>query len=176
MHLSEFEVLRAFWPKPARRASDSDVNLARTGQVASGFGQGFWERDMMTRILLAAIAGCCIGSGALADDLIGSWRTAPDDNGHSGLVEVGVCDSSLCGTLVEAFDASGASVASDNIGRQIIWDTLPRGDGEYRGRIYAPDRDQEYRSKLQLNGDTLVVSGCVMGGAICREGGQWTRQ
>jgi len=63
---------------------------------------------------------------------------------------------------------------SDNIGRQIIWDTNPTGTpGEYRGMVYAPDRDREYRSRLRLTGDSLSVSGCRFG--ICREGGVWTR-
>lgn len=110
-----------------------------------------------------------------AEALLGTWRTAPDDNGNSGHVEVAVCDAALCGTLVAAFDAAGKPADSPNIGRLIIWDTTPRANGEYRGRIYAPDRDQEYASKLVLSGDSLSVSGCVMGGAICREGGVWER-
>ena len=128
------------------------------------------------KVFVLASLAIGLGSAAMAEDLIGTWRTAPDDNGNSGLVDVQVCGAALCGTLVQAFDASGASVETDNPGRQIIWETSPQGGGEYRGRIYSPDRDQEYRSRLQLEGDTLVVSGCVMGGAICREGGRWTRQ
>lgn len=113
---------------------------------------------------------------AMADDLLGSWRTAPDDNGNTGIVEVVQCGTSLCGTLTQAFDGSGAVMASPNVGRQIIWDTNPTGTaGEYAGRLYSPDRDREYRSRLQLSGDTLVVSGCILGGAACREGGTWQR-
>ena len=48
-----------------------------------------------------------------------------------------------------------------------------QGDGTYRGRVYSPDRDQEYASRLVLSGDALAVSGCMLG--ICREGGTWAR-
>lgn len=75
--------------------------------------------------------------------------------------------------LVGAFGPDGAEIESPEIGRQIIWDTVPQGDGTYRGRVYSPDRDQEYSSRLVLQGDALSVSGCVLG--ICREGGTWAR-
>ena len=124
---------------------------------------------------LAMIAALAIGfaSPALADPLEGMWRTAADDNGHSGLIEVAPCGAALCGTLVKAFDSGGAEIQTPNIGRQIISATTPRGNGLYRGKVYSPDRDKTYNSRLQLNGDRLSVSGCVIG--ICRDGGTWTR-
>lgn len=129
---------------------------------------------MMTiRILAAAAVAMALGSAASADPLVGTWRTAPDDNGHTGLIEVSVCGTSLCGTLVQAFDASGGQMASPNIGRQIIWDTNPTGDGGYRGRLYSPDRDAEYNSRLTLAGNRLQVCGRLLG--IQRCGGDWTR-
>ena len=130
----------------------------------------------MKRVILAALASVAMAGTAMADDLMGDWRTAPDDNGNTGIIRVVQCGTSLCGTLIQAFDSSGATMESENVGRQIIWATNPTGDpGEYRGRLYSPDRDREYRSRLQLQGDGLVVSGCVMGGAVCREGGRWQR-
>ena len=126
---------------------------------------------MKTLLLSAALA--LLASGAMAEPLVGSWRTATDDNGNSGLVKVKPCGAALCGTLVKAFDSAGQPMESPNIGRKIIWDTKPTGDGEYRGMVYSPDRDAEYKSKLVLTGDKLSVSGCRIG--ICREGGVWTR-
>lgn len=128
----------------------------------------------MKYAILGTIALIVSSGTAMAEDLLGNWRTAADDNGNSGLVEVVQCGSSLCGTLVQAFDANGNSMESENVGRQIIWDTNPTGTpGEYRGRVYSPDRDREYASRLQLDGDVLAVSGCVLG--ICRDGGRWQR-
>ena len=127
----------------------------------------------MKRMLGAAVFALFVGTAAQADPLVGTWRTAPDDNGNTGLIEVVVCGTSLCGTLVEAFDGAGATMASPNIGRQIIWDTNPTGDGGYRGRLYSPDRDATYNSRLTLSGNTLQVCGRLLG--IQRCGGNWTR-
>ncbi len=128
----------------------------------------------MRKTLLSAVALAGLAMPAMADDLIGNWRTAPDDNGNTGIVQVVQCGTSLCGTLVQAFDSSGAQIASDNIGRQIIWDTNPTSEaGQYRGRLYSPDRDAEYNSRLTLSGNSLAVCGRLLG--IQRCGGDWTR-
>jgi uncharacterized protein (DUF2147 family) len=127
----------------------------------------------MNKILLTLAATVGFAGAAFADPLEGNWRTPTDDNGNSGIVQVAPCGAALCGTLIQSFDSSGAQMASANIGRQIIFDTTSSGGGEYRGRVWAPDRDKTYNSRLQLNGNTLSVSGCVLG--ICRDGGTWTR-
>jgi uncharacterized protein (DUF2147 family) len=123
-------------------------------------------------IALAAVLG--FAGMAAADPIEGRWRTAPDDNGNSGLIEVVPCGNAYCGTLIVAYDPSGNSMESENVGRMIISEMQPRGGGEYRGRIYSPDRDRTYNSRVQLSGNTMAVSGCVLG--ICRDGGTWTRQ
>jgi uncharacterized protein (DUF2147 family) len=126
----------------------------------------------MTRISIALAALFLAGSAA-ADPLIGRWQTAPDDNGNIGIVEVAPCAAALCGTLIAAFDSSGARIDTPQVGRLIIWDTVASAEGAYEGRIYSPDRDKEYASRLALAGDRLTVSGCMMG--MCRQGGVWQR-
>ena len=113
------------------------------------------------------------GMALAADPLEGYWRTAKDDNGNSGLIHVKPCGSKLCGTLVKAFDPAGKETTSDNLGRKIISETVGKGGGKYAGKVYSPDRDKTYKSKLMLSGNTLKVSGCVLG--ICRDGGTWQR-
>ncbi len=132
----------------------------------------------MKTTLLGMVLAFGLAGVASADPLLGTWRTAADDNGHSGLIEVTVCGSSLCGELVEAFDENGNPMPSPNTGRLIIWDTNPTQGGDYVGRVYSPDRDEEYESRLVLSGDSLSVSGCrrVFGVRGCREGGVWTRE
>ncbi|MEP1537426.1 MAG: DUF2147 domain-containing protein [Paracoccaceae bacterium] len=129
----------------------------------------------MKNLALAAILALGTATGAMAaDPLEGLWRTTKDDNGNSGLIEVKPCGAKLCGTLIKSFDASGASVSSKQIGRKIISETVASGGGSYKGKVYSPDRDKTYNSKLALSGNTLKVSGCVLG--ICRDGGTWSRQ
>jgi uncharacterized protein (DUF2147 family) len=123
------------------------------------------------RLTLAVLAlGLGLAAPAFAaDPAEGVWQTAPDDNGNFGHVQIAACGAKLCGTLVRAFDGSGAPIASPNIGRQIVWDMVPEGGGAYGdGQVWAPDRDRTYRAKMELSGDTLAVSGCVLGGAVCR--------
>lgn len=127
----------------------------------------------MKNIMMTAAAAIVLATGALADPLEGVWQTAADDNGNFGHIQVAPCGAALCGTLVTSFDSGGNAIASEFTGRNIISETVARGDGQYRGKVYAPDRDKTYNSRLQLNGNTLSVSGCVLG--ICRDGGTWTR-
>lgn len=133
------------------------------------------EDTIMNRIAATALALFVTAGAAAADPIEGLWRTIPDDNGNSGLIQVAPCGGgAYCGTLIRAYDSSGAEVSTDTIGTQIISATVPEGDGSYRGKVYAPDRDRTYNSRLQINGNSLSVSGCVLG--VCRDGGTWQRQ
>ena len=124
--------------------------------------------------LALAFAICLTPLVAAADDVLGTWKTAPDDNGNFGHINVTQCGSKICGTLVRSFNSGGAETESDNIGKKIIWDMESEGGGEYGGgKIWSPDRDKTYKSKMTLNGNKLSVEGCVL--LICRDGGTWTR-
>ncbi|MDT8856520.1 DUF2147 domain-containing protein [Paracoccaceae bacterium Fryx2] len=124
---------------------------------------------------LALIAAICLAAGsALADPVEGTWKTKPDDNGNFGHVQVTPCGAAFCGTLVRAFDGSGKQIQSPNVGKRIVWDMVAKGGGSYGGgKVWSPDRNKTYTSKMSLKGNALAVQGCVMG--ICRDGGQWSR-
>ena len=127
----------------------------------------------MTRSMLA-LAALLIAGPAQADPVHGTWQTGKDDNGNYGHIRIAPCGGAICGTLVKSFDAAGAPLDSPNNGRKIIWDMQAQGGGAYgKGKVWAPDRDKTYNSKMQLNGNSLAISGCVLG--ICRDGGTWTR-
>ncbi len=110
---------------------------------------------------------------AQAQDPSGLWQTAPNDQGRYLQVQVGPCASEpaqICGTIVQGF--GGAS--QENNGKQIIWGMQARGEGKWnRGNVWAPDDDKTYRANLTLDGNTLVVQGCVAG-IFCRSS-VWTR-
>ena len=127
----------------------------------------------MKKLITAVAALCTMATVAAADPLEGIWQTSKDDNGNFGFIQVAPCGAALCGTLVKSFDSAGKEISSKNTGRQIISETVASGGGEYRGKVWAPDRDKTYKSKLMLSGDQLSVSGCVLG--ICRNGGTWIR-
>lgn len=128
---------------------------------------------MKTLILGLATALALGATAAAADPAEGRWRTQPDDNGNYGVVDMTMCGNRLCGTLIESYHGDGSTMASPNTGRRIVWDMEPRGNGQYRdGQIWAPDRDQTYRSRMDLAGDQLTVAGCFL--FICRNQ-TWTR-
>ncbi|MGX9355548.1 DUF2147 domain-containing protein [Roseobacteraceae bacterium S113] len=122
---------------------------------------------------LVAAAAMLVATSAAADPVEGVWKTQPGDDGNYGLVTIAACGAEICGTLGKGYDKSGNEVASPNIGRQMIWAMKAKGDGQYSGgKIWAPDRDKTYNSKMSLSGNKLTVEGCVFG--ICR-GQVWTR-
>jgi uncharacterized protein (DUF2147 family) len=129
----------------------------------------------MKKFALAATFILGFASSAIAQDALeGTWQTAKDDNGNYGHIEVTPCGTRLCGVLIRSFDSSGAALASENIGKQIIWDMKAKGGGNYgNGKVWSPDRDKTYNSRMTLTGDAVTVKGCVLG--ICRDGGNWTR-
>ncbi|WP_037308079.1 DUF2147 domain-containing protein [Ruegeria halocynthiae] len=131
----------------------------------------------MKKFALAAVFAT-LATGALAEDPVdGLWKTQPGDTGGYLHVTIAECGSAICGTIDTAFDAEGNELLSyENLGKQIIWDMVPEGDGAYdNGKIWAPDRDKTYGSKMSLDGQNkLTVKGCAVGGLVCR-GQTWTR-
>lgn len=128
-------------------------------------------KQLATLFVISLFAAC----PALADPIEGLWRTAPDDHGDIGFIRVGSCGASYCGVLERAENAQGKAIQPDTLGRKIVWNLTHSKSNEYQGRIYAPDRDKEYMSKLELSGNSISVNGCILGGLVCRNGGQWTR-
>ncbi|MBM7069254.1 DUF2147 domain-containing protein [Actibacterium sp. 188UL27-1] len=127
----------------------------------------------MKRLVLIAASAALAAGTAWADPVAGVWKTQPGDDGAYGHVTIKPCGAKICGTLTAGFDAGGNKVSGPDIGRRMIWDMEAKGGGKYSGgKIWAPDRDKTYRSKMALSGATLQVSGCV--GPICR-GQKWTR-
>ena len=127
------------------------------------------------KTLLGAVALVVWAGAALADPVEGIWKTLPDDNGNFGHIQIAPCGAALCGTLIKSFDGAGAELVTENTGKKIVWDMMAAGDGAYvDGKVWAPDRDKTYNATMQMTGSTLAVSGCVMGGLICRAS-DWTR-
>ena len=129
----------------------------------------------MKKATFLTLAFWAVGGAAFAADAVeGMWKTVADDNGNSGLIQVAPCGDLFCGVLVKSFDKDGKEMKSENIGKQIVWDMKAEGDGNYGGgKIWSPDRNKTYDSKMALSGDRLTVKGCVL--FICRDGGTWTR-
>ena len=120
----------------------------------------------MIKFIAVAFAGLFFAFSASADPVFGVWKTQPGNEGNYAHVEIKECDGKICGEMVKAFDTSDKKIDSKNIGRNIIFDMSPKKGGKYGGgKIWAPDEDKNYKSKMKLISDNeLHVSGCV---AIC---------
>lgn len=125
---------------------------------------------MKTHLLSAALV-LGLTSVASADPIVGTWVSETNEQGASMHVKIETCGPAVCGTVAKILGHEDTSA----VGKSMIWDMTPQGGGEYTGgRVWAPDNDKTYRGKLLLNGDVLTMSGCVLGGAICR-GNDFTR-
>jgi uncharacterized protein (DUF2147 family) len=112
-------------------------------------------------------------TAALADPVVGTWKTQPGDDGAYGYVTVSKCGADICGVIAKAFNGNGQQIESANLGKRMLWNMSAKGDGTYAGgKIWAPDRNKTYNSRMTLSGNRLEVKGCVLG--ICR-GQTWTR-
>ncbi len=131
---------------------------------------------MRKSLLTAGFA--MLATSALADDPVdGLWKTQPGDSGGYLHVSISECGSAVCGTIDSAFSANGdQNLEYENLGKQIIWDMVPEGGGTYdSGKIWDPESDKTYKSKMTLDDENnLTVKGCVAGGLVCR-GQTWTR-
>ena len=128
----------------------------------------------MRPFALTVCAAIFAATSAMADPIYGLWQTIEDDNGKYGHIEIKTCDGKICGFLRKSLDSNGKAVETEHINKAIVLDMVNKGGGKYSGgKIWSPDRDKTYDSKLELNGDQLRVSGCVL--FLCRDGGTWTR-
>ena len=125
----------------------------------------------MKKLVFAAVLTVAGAAGAMADPVLGVWKTQVDD-GNYAHVTFSTCGANLCGVISRTFNSEG-EWQSANIGKKLVWDMEARGGGSYKGgKIWQPSTDKIYKSKMSLSGDTLKVSGCV--GPICKKQ-TWSR-
>ncbi|MGL4278827.1 MAG: DUF2147 domain-containing protein [Albidovulum sp.] len=125
----------------------------------------------MKRYLIAA-AMLFGATAAYADPVEGVWQTQEDDGAYAH-VTITPCGPAFCGVISKAFK-DGGEYASPNIGKQIVIDMAPQGDGTYDGKVWRPSNDKIYIGGIELNGDTMKLAGCVAGGLICKKQ-TWSR-
>ena len=107
----------------------------------------------MFRRLSVAIAASVLAAGAAwADPIEGKWKTEAGST-----AQINACGSAYCIKLVSG------SHSGKQIGRMTA-----AGDNSYSGTITDPANDKTYKGKASLSGSRLSLSGCVLGGLICR--------
>lgn len=119
----------------------------------------------MKRFVLSAAALIVTAVAAAADPIEGLWKTEVDDGAYAQ-IDMAPCGDKICGTIAKTFNASG-EYQSPNIGKKLVIDMVPNGDGTYSGSVWRPSNNKVYIGKMTLNGDKLKLRGCVAGGLIC---------
>jgi len=125
----------------------------------------------MKKLSIIAALGLALAAPAFADPVEGVWKTQVDDGAYAH-VKISQCGERICGVISRPFNGSG-EYKSESIGKQLVWDMQPAGDGNYRkGKIWQPSTGKVYNSKMSMSGAALKVSGCV--GPICKKQ-TWSR-
>jgi uncharacterized protein (DUF2147 family) len=109
----------------------------------------------LASVILAVLAA---GPALAAEPIVGTWQ-----RGNGTLIEFAPCSGGVCGT-----------VRSGEYAGQAIGQMSGTG-GSYQGTINVLDEGKTYKGKAVVDGNTMRMSGCVLGGLICR-GEDLTRQ
>lgn len=88
-------------------------------------------------------------------------------------VRTSACAGGLCGAIVWAngkalADARQAGIPH-LIGTQLLQNYHHTAHGIWKGRVYVPDMGHSFPSRIFQNGpNQLTISGCLVGGLLCR--------
>lgn len=96
-------------------------------------------------------------------------------------VRIAKCGAAYCGTIVavqgEAKDVNNSDPAlrgRNLVGVRMISDIRPSGEG-FTGQLYNYKDGKTYTGKMSFaGGNAMKLSGCVLGGLICRSQ-TWTK-
>ena len=119
----------------------------------------------MKKFLLATVVAVFGTAAAANDAAIGTWQTQVDDGAYAH-IDMSMCGEAVCGVIARTFNADG-EYQSENIGKTLVIDMVPAGDGTYEGSVWRPSNDKIYIGKMQVAGNQLRLRGFVAGGLIC---------
>lgn len=100
---------------------------------------------MLHRIVLAAAAAAMMAGPALADGIVGNWRT----------------DSGETAQIAAAGGAFSITLRTGKHNGKRIGQMNPVGNGKYKGTITDPADDKTYSGNATLKGNSLAMQGCV---------------
>jgi uncharacterized protein (DUF2147 family) len=110
---------------------------------------------------------------AVASGAIGTWINPRG----SVKVQTGACTAgkvgTFCGWVVWAAPQALADARDSGvtglIGTELLRGYRQAGPGLYRGQVYVPDMGRTFYSTIEQRGaNDLKISGCILGGLICK--------
>lgn len=112
----------------------------------------------MLRTLTLAAAMMMLAGPALADPIVGNWKT----------------DSGAIAQIAASGGGFSITLRSGQYNGKRIGQMQPNGSGRYKGTITDPADDKTYSGNATLNGNSLAMQGCVAV-VFCRTQ-NWQRQ
>jgi len=128
----------------------------------------------MKKLLIAAVALLVAAPAFAADPVWGIWKTEVDDGAYAYVEMKGCNGGKTCGWEIRSFHDNGEEYQSEFIGTVLVIDMENKGGGAYKGSVFRPSNGKTYIGKMELNGNSLQLDGCVLGGLFCA-GQIWTR-
>lgn len=130
---------------------------------------------------MAALAGAMMLAAPLAAQAGGElpvaseWRN-PKDSVRIRLTPCG--QERVCGTVIWASDKAKADArkgGTENlVGLDLFREFRRVSPGRYKGRVFVPDLNRTFSGQMQIQGDSMIGKGCVLGGLFCKQQ-VWTR-
>lgn len=111
----------------------------------------------MKKLLFVTIAACAFAVPAKASELDGTWLR-PSSGKH--------VKSYSCG--------GGLGLKVIDSGKVIMCGAKAAGGGTYKGTLTSTEDGQQYSGTVTMGGKSLQLSGCVLGGLICKNE-TWSR-
>ena len=99
----------------------------------------------------------------------GQWRNPA----QSVIIEIGPCGLTSCGRVQWASDKAVSDARKGEtdplIGAELLSNIQLKATGRWRARLFIPDLRKSSKVELRLvNPDRLKVTGCAVGGLVCR--------
>jgi len=137
-------------------ASVSNLRAQNSGFIAATGIAGpaaTWEERMIRTFILGMTLAATFAAPALAEEgIVGTWKRP-----NGTVISYASCGANkFCGT-VQTGEYKGKSIG-----------TMSGTGGSYKGEVNKLDEGKTYTGKASVKGNTLSLSGCVMGGLICK--------
>jgi uncharacterized protein (DUF2147 family) len=122
----------------------------QTGEAENSAGYPR-EQHMFRKVSLALAATLIMAGAAWADPIEGNWKTQAGDT-----------------AAISGSGSFSITLKSGKYAGKTIGSLKAAGDNKYAGSITDPANDKTYSGKATLSGTSLKMSGCVLGGLICK--------
>jgi uncharacterized protein (DUF2147 family) len=121
---------------------------------------------MKTILLIASAIVLATGSAATASEINGVWARGDG----KAKVRIAKCGGDICATNTWIKPGTPDEKAGD----VLVMKVQKVSGAQYSGSAFDPQRDRTYRITLDVAGNRMTTTGCVLGGLLCK-GVDWTR-